>query len=80
MQVALWMRQFYEVSIVGKETLMICSAVLTVRCRVLRSETAQFPYHMVRQLARMLSRPSIEDCQNGRGSLALLSLCSKWRH
>lgn len=53
-QIALWIQCVVSV-MEGKEISMIFSAVLTIRCRVLRSEMVQFLNQTVMQLLRMLS-------------------------
>lgn len=45
--------------IVGRETPIIFSAVLTIHCRVMQLDTVQFPYYMVTQLVRILSIVSL---------------------
>lgn len=56
MLVALQMhRLLYTVLMEGRETPMIFSVVLTIRCRVLWSKTVQFPDQTLRQLVRTLS-------------------------
>lgn len=50
---------------VGRKTPKIFSAVLTISCRVLRSEMVQFPNQPVIQLLRMLSTVSLLKVVDG---------------
>lgn len=55
------------------------SAVLTICCRVLWSETVQFMYHMERQLVKMRSIVIVQKVvRMGKGSLVFFSLYRKW--
>lgn len=59
-----------EVLMVDREALMILAAIFTIRCRVLQSETIQFPYQMVRVLVRLFFVPLLKVMRMGGGSLA----------
>lgn len=45
----------YKVKVVGRETQVIFQLFFTMLCQVLRLETVQFSYYMVRQLVKTLS-------------------------